>query len=179
MKKLLLIPGVAAIALLSSPSVHAQAVVRETTTTTTTTAAPTEATGTITEWGPDTVIIRHKEGVAPVRYSFARTVQYVDAAGNPVAREIITPGAPVTVRYIREGDRLLVDRVVVQRPTAATTTETTTTTTVTGREAKEIERLRGKIAHAERELADHPDRVHLQDEIARDRAALEAIEHPR
>jgi hypothetical protein len=161
--------------------VQGQAVVRETTTTTT--AAPLEATGTVTEWAPDTAIIREKDVTAPVRFSFARNVVYVDAAGNPVAREVITPGAPVTFRYTREGDRMLVDRVIVQRtvaPAAATTTETTTTTTtITGRDAKEIEKLRGKIAHEERELAEHPDRTRLQDDLARDRAALEAIEHPR
>jgi hypothetical protein len=155
--------------------VHGQTVVRETTTT----AAPLEAVGTVTEWGPDNVIIREKDVAAPVRFGFSKRVEYVDAAGNPVSREVITSGVPVTVRYVREGDRMLVDRVIVQRtaPVAATTTtETTTTTTVTGREAKEMDKLRGKIAHEERELAEHPDRVKLQDDLARDRAALQAIE---
>jgi hypothetical protein len=182
MKKLLLIPGVTALALLCSPSVYGQAVVRESTTTITTTSAPMEVTGTVTEWAPGAVIIREKDLAAPVRFSFARTVEYVDAAGNPVAREVITPGVPVSIRYIREGDRMLVDRVIVQRklaPSVTTTTETTTTTTVTGREAREIEKLRGKIAREERELAEHPDRTHLQEDLDRDRAALEAIEHPR
>jgi len=180
MKRLLLIPGITALALLCSPSVHAQAVVRETTTTT---SAPLEVTGTVTEFAPDTVIIRQKDVTAPVRYSFAKKVEYVDAAGNPVTREVITSGVPVKVRYIREGDRMLVDRVIVQSTAApavtATTTETTTTRTFTGRETKEIDKLRGKIAHEERELADHPDRLSLQDELARDRAALDAIQNGR
>ncbi|HEY3899239.1 MAG TPA: hypothetical protein VGM54_11530 [Chthoniobacter sp.] len=179
MKRLLLIPGITALALLCSPTVHGQAVVRETTTTT----APLEATGTVTEWGPDNVIIREKDVTAPVHYGFAKRVEYVDAAGNPVRREVITSGVPVTVRYIREGDHMLVDRVIVQRtaPVAATTTETTTTTTrtFTHHETKEMDKLRDKIAHEERELADHPDRVHLQDDLARDRAALDAIQNGR
>ena len=185
MKKLLLIPSVTALALLCSPLTYGQAVVRESTTTTTTAAAaPMEVTGTVTEWAPGAVIIRQRDVAAPARFSFARTVEYVDAAGNRVAREVITPGVPVTVRYTRDGDQMVVDRVIVQRPlapTATTSTETTTTTTttVTGREAKEIEKLRGKIAHEERELAEHPDRTKLQEELARDRAALDAIEHPR
>jgi hypothetical protein len=200
MKKLL-IPGVAALTLLCAPTMYCQAVVRETTTTTTAAAAPLEVAGTITEWGPDRVILRERDVADPVSYSFAKRVEYVDAAGNPVAREVITRGAPVTVRYIREGDRMLVDRVIVQRtapaavvapatvvapvrvvtPAAAATTETTTTTTTTisGREAKEIDKLRAKIAHEERELAEHPDRTRLQDDLARDRAALEAIEGKR
>jgi hypothetical protein len=184
MKKLLLIPSVTALALLCSPLTYGQAVVRESTTTTTTAAAaPMEVTGTVTEWAPGAVIIRQKDVAAPARFSFARTVEYVDAAGNRVAREVITPGVPVTVRYIRDGDQMLVDRVIVQRQPAATETSTTatttTTTTVTGREAKEIEKLRGKIAHEERELAEHPDRTKLQEELDRDRAALDAVEHPR
>lgn len=178
MKRLLLIPSIAALALLGSAPVHGQTVVRETTTTT----APLEATGTVTEFAPDTVIIREKDVTAPVHFSFAKRVEYLDAAGNPVAREIITPGVPVTIRYTREGDRMLVDRIIVQRtvtPSGVTTTETTTTTTktVTGRESKEIEKLRDKIAHEERELAEHPDRTQLMDDLARDRAALQTIEN--
>ena len=173
----LLIPGVAALALLCSPTVHGQAVVRETTTTTTT--APLEAAGTITEWTPDRVIIR-REGVAePVPFAFARRVEYVDEAGNPVAREVITRGIPVTIRYTREGDRVLVDRVIVRRvaPSAVTSTETTTTTTtVTGHDAKEIEKQRDKIARLERELAEHPDRTHLRDDLADERAKLERLQ---
>jgi hypothetical protein len=178
MKKLL-IPGVAALALLCSPTVYGQAVVRETTTTTT---APLEAVGTVTEWDPNTVMIRENGVAEPVRFGFSKTVQYVDEAGNSVTREVITRDTPVTVRYTREGDRMMVDRVIVRRAVttapAAVTTETTTTTTktVTGREAKEIDKLRDKISHEERELAEHPDRTHLQDELARDRAALQAIE---
>ena len=177
--KLLLIPGVAAMTLLCSPVVHAQEVVRETTTTTA--AAPLEAAGTVTEWGPDTVIVRQQGAADPVRYSFAKKVVYVDEAGNPVSREVIRQGAPVSVRYVREGDRMLVDRVVVQHtaaPVATTETNTTTTTTstVTGREAKDIRKLKEKIAHEERELADHPGREHLQEELDRDRATLEQIQ---
>jgi len=186
MKKLLLIPSVTAFALLCAPLTYGQAVVRESTTTTTTAAAaPMEVTGTVTEWAPGTVIIRQKDVAAPARFSFAKTVEYVDAAGNPVTREVITPGVPVTVRYVRDGDQMVVDRVIVQRQAApvatetSTTATTTTTTTLTGREAKEIEKLRGKIARDEREVAEHPDRVKLQEELARDRAALDAIEHPR
>jgi hypothetical protein len=178
MKRLLLIPGIAAFALLCSPPVHGQAVVRETTTTTT---APLEVTGTVTEWAPDTVIVREKDVAEPVRYGFAKSVEYVDEAGNPVRREIIRSGVPVRMRYIREGDRMLVDRVIVQRPAGTTTTTETTTTTreVTGREAKEIDKLRAKIAREERELAEHPDRTKLQEDLARDRDALKAIEGER
>jgi len=172
--KQLLIPGVAALTLMFTPMVHAQTVVRETTTAA---VDPLEATGTVTEWGPDTMIVRERDAADPVRFGFAKTVEYVDEAGNPVTREVITPNTPVRVRYIREGDRMLVNRVIVTRPaTTEATTTTTTTTTVTGRESKDIRKLREKIAHDEKELAEHPDRVKLQEELARDRAALRELE---
>jgi hypothetical protein len=116
----------------------AQTVVRETTTqpaatTTTTTVQPVEAAGTLTEFAPDTVVVRTQEAAAPVRYSVSKTVEYVDEAGNPVSREVVKTGLPVTVRYIREGDRMIVNRVVVHQaaaaPEAVTTQKTTTATT--------------------------------------------------
>ncbi len=198
----LLIPGVAALSLLCAPIiVHGQTVVRETTTTAT---APLEAAGTVTEWGPDRVIIRQQGAADPVPYAFARRVEYVDEAGVPVAREVITRDVPVTVRYVREGDRMLVDRVVVHRrvaPAAEVTTvpgavttvprtvttvpgavstetrqTTTTTTTVSGHDAKEIDKRREKIAKLERELAEHPDRDKLRDELSEERAKLEQLQ---
>lgn len=176
----LLIPGVAALALLSSPMVHAQTVVRETTTTTAA-ADPLEAAGTVTEYGPDRVIIRQRDVADPVPYAFSKHVEYVDEAGAPVQREIITRDTPVTVRYVREGDRMLVSRVVVHRrvePAAATTTQTTTTTstTISGHDAKEIEKRREKIAKLERELAEHPGRDHVREDLAEERAKLEQLQ---
>lgn len=177
----LLIPGVAALALLCTPMVHGQAVVRETTTTTA--AAPLEATGTITEWEPNRVIIRARDATEPVPFAFSNQVEYVDETGAPVTREVITRDMPVTVRYVREGDRMLVNRVVVHRrmaPAAAVTTDskttTTTTTTVSGHDAKEIEKRREKIAKLERELSEHPDRERLREDLADERAKLERLE---
>lgn len=177
----LLIPGVAALALLSSPMVHAQTVVRETTTTAA--ADPLEAAGTVTEYGPDRVIIRQRDVADPVPYAFSKHVEYVDEAGAPIQREIIRRDTPVTVRYVREGDRMLVSRVIVHRQVepvapAATTTQTTTTTstTISGHDAKEIEKRREKIAKLERELAEHPNRDHVREDLAEERAKLENLE---
>ena len=50
--------------------------------------------------------------------------------------------APVTVRYMREGDRMLVNRVIVHKavvPTGTVTTERTTTTTTTTEGRRERE----------------------------------------
>jgi hypothetical protein len=139
----LIIPSAAALMLLCSLHANAQTVVRERTTTAVpeTTAAvvePVEAAGTITEFAPDAVVLRTEQATAPVRYSIGKTIEYVDDAGAPVTREVIKTGTPVTVRYIREGDRMLVNRVIVHRTTAVapetvTTQKTTTTTTEEGR----------------------------------------------
>lgn len=128
----LLIPGVAAIALLFSLPVKAQTVVRETTTA----AQPAEVVGTVTEFEPDAVMIRTEQTAAPVRYSFSKTTEYIDEAGNRVTREVVKTGAPVTLRCIKEGDHMVVNQVIVHKavapaPAAVTTEKTTTTTTTT------------------------------------------------
>lgn len=154
MKKLL-IPGVAAIALLCAMPLHAQTVVRETTTATDA-AAPAEIAGTVTEFAPDTVILQQKEVATPVRYSFAKTVEYVDEAGNPVGRDIVKTGIPVTVRYIKEGDRMLVNRVIVHKTAVvqpqAVTTESATTTTTTTTEGHHDKHLEKKLEHDQEKI---------------------------
>ncbi|MEI9898181.1 MAG: hypothetical protein WDN28_31075 [Chthoniobacter sp.] len=97
------------------------------------------------------MVIRTQESAVPIRYSVSKSVVYVDEAGNPVAREIVKTGVPVTVRYVREGDRMIVNRVIVHQATAAapeavTTEKTTTTTTTTeGRHEKDKDRHHDKI----------------------------------
>jgi hypothetical protein len=80
-----------------------------TTTTTTTTA------GTISEFGPDRLIVRAEAAAEPITYAYTKRTTYVDEAGAPVSVETIRSGVPVTVHYTREGDRLIADRVVVRR----------------------------------------------------------------
>jgi len=99
----------------------------------------TESAGTVSEFSPDTIIIRSESSPEPIRYSYSKTTTYVDDAGNPVSMEVIKSGLPVTVHYVKEGDRVIARRVIVHR--SATTTapasieekKTTTTTTTTGK----------------------------------------------
>src|SRR5687768_1387901 len=88
----------------------------ETETTTTTTV------GTVAEMGPDVLTIRTESAPAPIRYASSASTVFVDETGQPVAREIVTSGLPVTVHYSRVGDRMIADRVVVRRQTSTTTT---------------------------------------------------------
>jgi hypothetical protein len=88
--------------------------------TTTTQTVTTTSAGLISEMGPDGLVVRTESG-APVRYSSSASTVYIDEAGRPVARELVTSGVPVTVHYTRDGERFLADRVVVRRQTTTTT----------------------------------------------------------
>lgn len=92
----------------------ASAQVTATTTSTTTTA------GMVSEAGPDSITVRTETSTEPVRYSFSQSTTYVDEAGAPVSRELVRSGLPVTVHYIRDGERLVADRVIVRRQTTTT-----------------------------------------------------------
>jgi hypothetical protein len=73
----------------------------------------TSSAGTITEFSPDSIVIRSETAPAPIHYVFRKTTTYVDDAGNPVSVEVVKSGLPVTVQYIKEGDQLIASRVVV------------------------------------------------------------------
>src|SRR5215213_7788292 len=84
--------------------------------TTTTTAA------TISEFSPDTIVVRSETSPEPIRYSYSKTTTYVDEDGAPVSLELVKSGLPVTVHYIKEGDRMVANRVIVRRKTTSTST---------------------------------------------------------
>ena len=107
----------------------AQTAVRETTTTTTMSA------GTISEFGPETIIVRTETSPEPIRYSYSKTTTYVDEAGRPVSVETVKSGLPVTVYYVKVGDKMVASKVIVRKavvkevPTIEENKTTTTTTT--------------------------------------------------
>jgi len=88
--------------------------------TTTTETDTTTTTGLVSEIAPDGFIVRTENGTTPIRYSSSASTTYVDEAGRPVARELVTSGLPVTVRYRRVGERLIAEHVVVRKPTSTT-----------------------------------------------------------
>lgn len=96
--------------LLLSPGIILAQAVEETTTTTTTTSA-----GTITEFSPDSLIIRTESSSAPLRYGYSKTVTYVDETGAPVAMETVKSGLPVTVYYTKNGDTMTATKVIVRK----------------------------------------------------------------
>lgn len=100
------------------------------TSTTTTTEKTTTYTGVVSEVNPttSTIILKSETAPAPVTYTFTKETVFVDAQGNVVSYETIK-NAPVTVEYIKEGDRTIVKRVVATRPGSVTHKEETTTHT--------------------------------------------------
>ena len=85
---------------------------RETATTTTST---TTTAGTISEFSPDTIIVKSETAPEPIRYTYTKSTTYVDEAGAPVSMEMVKSGLPVTVYYTREGDRMIASKVIVRR----------------------------------------------------------------
>lgn len=95
--------------------------------------------GTITEFTPGSdITVRTESSSSPVHYVVGDSVTYVDEAGAPVSAEIIKSGVPVTVHYVKEGDRMIARKVVVKKTTTTSSApviekerRTTTTTTTT------------------------------------------------
>jgi len=94
---------------LAQPAV--QESVKETTTTTTT------STGTISKFGPDTIVVRTTTSTDPISYSYTKTTTYVDENGKPVSIETVKSGLPVTVHYDKSGNKMVATKVVVRKTT--------------------------------------------------------------
>ena len=81
--------------------------VTETTTTT------TENTGTVTEFMPGHALFLKTEADQPVRYRFGKSVTYVTSNGKVIEASQVKRDSKVRVHYVKEGDDMLVDRVIV------------------------------------------------------------------
>jgi hypothetical protein len=78
-----------------------------------TTTTTTESTGTVTEFTPGHVLFLKTEADQPVRYKLGKTVTYVTSDGKVIEASKITKDSKVRVHYIKEGDDMLVDKVIV------------------------------------------------------------------
>jgi hypothetical protein len=113
--------ALAGVALSGSVALAAEVIEKQTTTTTT-------YSGTVSEISPSTstIVVKSESSPAPVTYKFTKTTTWVDASGNVITSEQVR-NSPVTVHYAKEGDSMVVTKVVASKP--STTKETTTTTT--------------------------------------------------
>ena len=81
--------------------------VSETTTTT------TESTGVVTEFTPGHHVYLKTEAAEPVQYKFGKSVTYVTSDGKVIEASKIRKDSKVRVHYIKQGDDMLVDKVIV------------------------------------------------------------------
>lgn len=121
--------GIAGLSLAIAPMALAQSAIESTSTTTTT-------MGTVSEFDPQTIVIKSETAPEPIRYHYTKTTTYVDEGGNPVSPTLIRAGLPVKVFFDREGDAMVARKVVITRavsaePMAPTAVESRTTTTTT------------------------------------------------
>jgi hypothetical protein len=80
-----------------------------------TTTTTTESTGTITEFTPGQGLILKTEAAEPMRYKFGKTVTYVTSDGRVIEASKIRKDSKVRVHYIKDGDDMVVDKVIVTR----------------------------------------------------------------
>jgi hypothetical protein len=81
--------------------------------TTESTTTTTEAAGTITEYSPGSSIVLSTGTGEPTHYRFSKTVTYVTPSGKVIEASRVKKNSKVKVHYMREGNDMLVDRVIV------------------------------------------------------------------
>jgi hypothetical protein len=81
--------------------------------TTETTTTTTESTGTVTEFTPGQALILKTQAAEPMRYKFGKTVTYVTSDGRVIEASKIRKDSKVRVHYIKDGDDMVVDKVIV------------------------------------------------------------------
>jgi hypothetical protein len=102
--------------------------------TTTTEASTVTSQGTIVNYAPSTdyITFRTTTDTAPVRYYYDKTTTVLDPEGRTVTWSAVRPDEPATVYYVRDGDRMIVRKIILSKPgTVYEKKETTTTTTTT------------------------------------------------
>jgi hypothetical protein len=83
--------------------------------TTETTTTTTESMGTVTEFTPGQALILKTEAAEPVHYKFGKTVTYVTSDGRVIEASKIRKDSKVRVHYIKDGDKMVVENVIVTR----------------------------------------------------------------
>ena len=85
----------------------------QTTEKTVTTTTTTTNSGTVSQFGPDAIVIKTSSS-APVAYQYTTATTCVDDTGRPCAMKELKPGMPVTVHYAKAGDQMVASKIVVQ-----------------------------------------------------------------
>ena len=98
---------------------------------TTTSASTMDGTGTITAFTPssDYITFSSQTSAAPVKYYVSKQTTVVDPTGQTVELSMLRPDMPVRYTYVKEGDRMMITKVTLEKPISYYKKETTTTTT--------------------------------------------------
>jgi len=78
-----------------------------------TTTTTTESTGTVTEFSPGSSLVLSTGSGAPVHYRFSKNVTYVTPDGKVIEASKVRKDSKVRVHYMKEGNDMVVDRVIV------------------------------------------------------------------
>ena len=99
----------------------------------TTSTSTLDGSGTITTYTPgsDYIMFRSETSAEPVKYYYSKNTTVVDPTGATVEMSMLKPDMPVRYTYVKEGDRMVISKVTLEKPISYYKKETTTTTTTT------------------------------------------------
>jgi hypothetical protein len=80
-----------------------------------TTLTTTESSGTVTEFTPGQGLILKTEATEPLHYKFGKTVTYATPDGQVIEASKIRKDSKVRVHYLKDGDDMVVDKVILRR----------------------------------------------------------------
>jgi hypothetical protein len=99
---------------------------------TTTSTSTLDGTGTITTYTPgsDYLSFRTAASAEPVKYYYnPKETALVDSEGATVDWKYLRSDMPVRYTYVKEGDRMIVRKITLEKPVSYYEKTTTTTTT--------------------------------------------------
>jgi hypothetical protein len=98
---------------------------------TTTSTSSIDGSGTITTYTPgsDYISFRSEKSSAPVKYYYTKSTTIVDPEGKTVEWTMLKPDMPVRYTYVKDGDRMVISKITLEKPVAYYEKTTTTTTT--------------------------------------------------
>jgi len=99
--------------------------------TTTTSTSTIDGSGVITAYTPGTdyISFRTATSTAPTKYYYTKSTTIVDPEGKTVEWSMLKPDMPVRYTYIKDGERMVVSKITLEKPVAYYEKTTTTTTT--------------------------------------------------
>ena len=81
--------------------------------TTETTTMTTDNMGTVTEITTGATMILKTEAAEPVHYKFSKSVTYMTSDGRMMKASEVKKDSKVRVHYLKDGDNMVVDKVIL------------------------------------------------------------------